>query len=213
MTDFIFLSSKITADSDSSCEIKRHLLLGREAMTHLDSLLKSRDITSLTKVCIVKAVVFLVVIWMWELDHKESWALKNWCFWTVVLEKTPESSLDSKEIQPVNPKGNQSWIFIGRTDTEAEVAVLWPPDAKSWLTGEDPDAGKDWGQEEKGVTEDEMNGWHYRFSGHEFEETPGDSEGQGSLMCCSPWGCRTGYNWVTQQQQHGCDVYPYGLIQ
>ena len=107
--------------------------------------------------------------------------------WTVVLEKTPESSLDSKEIQPVNPKGIQSWIFIGRTDAEAEVAVLWPPDAKSWLTGEDPDAGKDWGQEEKRVTEDEVNGWHYRLSGHEFEETPGDSEGQGSLVCCSPW--------------------------
>ena len=158
MTDFIFLSSKITADSDSSCEIKRHLLLGREAMTHLDSLLKSRDITSLTKVCIVKAVVFLVVIWMWELDHKESWALKNWCFWTVVLEKTLENPLDCKELKPVNSKGNQPWIFIGRTDAEAGAPIFWPPDVKSQLIGKDPDAGKDWRQEEKGMTEDEIVG-------------------------------------------------------
>ena len=106
---------------------------------------------------------------MWEIDHKEGWVLKNWCFQIVVLEKTLESPLDCKEIQPVHPKGNQSWIFIGRTDAEAEVPILWPPDAKSWLTGKNPDAGRDWGQEEKGTTEDEMAGWHCWLDGHEFE--------------------------------------------
>ena len=122
---------------------------------------------------------------MWELDHKEGWALKNWCFLTVRLEKTLESPVDSKEIKSVNPKGNQSWIFIGRTD--AEAPILWPPDEKSQLIGKDRDAGKDWRQE-KGETEDEMVGWHHWFNGHEFEQTPGDNEGQGSLVCCSPWG-------------------------
>ena len=125
---------------------------------------------------------------MWELDHKESWAPKNWCFWTVVLEKTLESPLDYKEIQPVHPKGNQSWVFTGRTDAEAETPTFWPPDAKSWLTGKDPDAGKDWGQEEKEITEDEMVGWHHRLNGHEFEWTLGVGDGQGGLACYSPWG-------------------------
>ena len=124
---------------------------------------------------------------MWELDHKD-FALKNWCFWTVVLEKTLESPLDCKEIKQVHPKGNQSWIFIGRTDAEAEAPILWIPDAKSWLIWKDPDAGKDWRREEKGTTEDEMVGWHHQLNGHEFEQTLGDSEGQGSLACCSPWG-------------------------
>ena len=119
---------------------------------------------------------------MWELDHKESWVPTNWCFWTVVLEKTLESPLDCKEIQSVHPKGNQSWIFIGRTD--AEAPILWPPDVKSQLTGKDPDAKKDWGQEEKQATEDEMVAWHHWLHGHEFEQAPGDSEGQGSLACC-----------------------------
>ena len=123
---------------------------------------------------------------MWEMDHKEGWALKNWCFWTVVLEKTLESPLDSKEIQSVHHKGNRSWIFIARTDAEAEAPKLWPPDAKSWLIGKDLDAGKDWRQEEKGTTEDEMVGYHHWCNGHEFEQTPGDSEGQGNLACCSP---------------------------
>ena len=127
-------------------------------MTNLDSILKSRDITLLKKVCLVKAMVFPVV--MWELDYKESWAPENWCFWTVVLEKTLESPLDCKEIQPVHPKGNQPWIFTGRTDAEAEAPVLWPPDVKSWFIGKYPDAGQDWKQEEKGTTEDEMFGWH-----------------------------------------------------
>ena len=108
-------------------------------------------------------------VWMWELDHKESWELKNWCFWTVMLEKTLESPLDCKEIQPVHPTGNQSWIFIGRTDAEAETPIVWPPAAKNWLICKDPDAGKDWRQEEKGMTEDEIVGWHHRLNGHEFE--------------------------------------------
>ena len=120
---------------------------------------------------------------MWELDHKESWAPKNWCFWTVVLEKILESPLDCKEIQPVHPKGNQSWIFIGGTDAKAEAPILWPPDVKNWLIGKDPDAGKDWRQEEKGRTEDEMVGWHHQFDGHEFEQAPGVG-----LSCCRPWG-------------------------
>ena len=136
-------------------------------------------------------------VWTWELDHKESWALKNWCFWTVVLERTLESPLDCKEIKPVNPKGSQSWIFIGRTDAEAEAPILWPPDAKNWLIWKDPDAGKDWGQEEKGTTEDEMVGWHHRLDGYEFEQALGVDDKQGSLMCCSPWGHRESY--MTEQ--------------
>ena len=117
-------------------------------------------------------------VWMWELDHKEGWALKNWCFWTVVLEKTFESPLDCKEIKPVNPKGNQPWVFIGRTDAVAKVPILWPSDMKSWLIGKDPDDGKDWEQEKKGATEDEMVVLHHQLNGHEFEQTSGNSEGQ-----------------------------------
>ena len=125
---------KVTADGDCSHEIKRCLFLGRKAMTNLDSILKSRDITLPSKVHLVRAMVFSSChVWMWELDYKEGWMLKNWCFWTVVLEKTLESPLDCREIQPANPKGSQSWIFIGRTDAEAETPVLWPPDAKNWL--------------------------------------------------------------------------------
>ena len=125
---------------------------------------------------------------MWELDCEESWAPKNWCFWTVVLEKTPDSPLDCKEIQPVHPKGNQSWIFIRRTDAEAGTPILWPPDVKSQFIEKDPDAGKDWEQEEKGMAKDDPVGWHHQLNGHEFQQTLGDSEGQGSLVCCSPWG-------------------------
>ena len=124
---------------------------------------------------------------MWELDCKESWVPKNWCFWTVVLEKSLESPLDCREIQPVHPK-DQSWVFTGRTDAEAETPILWPPHGKSWLIGKDPDAGKDWGQEEKGMTKDEMAGWHYRLNGHEFGWTPGVGDGQGGLECCGSWG-------------------------
>ena len=127
-------------------------------------------------------------VWMWELDYKESWAQKNWCFWTLVLEKTLKSPLDCKQIQLVHPKGDQSWVFIGRTDVEAETPTLWPPDAKSWLIGKDPDAGNDWGQEEKGTTEEEMAGWHHRLDGHEFGWTPGVSDGQGGLVCSESWG-------------------------
>ena len=141
-----------------------------EVMTNLNSILKSRDIALPTKVRLVKAVVFPVVMYGCETwDYKESWALKNWCFWTVVLEKTLESPLDCKEVEPVHPKGNQSWIFTGRTDVEAENLILWLPDAKSWLIWKDPDAGKDWRQEEREMTEDEMVGWHHRLNGHELE--------------------------------------------
>ena len=127
-------------------------------------------------------------VWMWGLDRKKTWVPKNWCFWTVVLEKTLESPLNCKEIQTVHPKGDQTWVFIGRTDVEAETPILWPPHAKSWLTGKDPDAGRDWGQEEKGKTEDEMVGWHHHLNGHEFGWTPGVGGGQGGLVCCGSWG-------------------------
>ena len=144
-----------------------------------------------TKVRLVKAMIFPVVMYGCELDHEENWALKNWCFWTVVLEKTLESPLDCKETQPVNPKGNQSWIFIGRADAEAETPIFWPPDEKNWLTGKDPDAGKHWRREEKGMREDEMMGWHHWLDGHVFEQAPGAGDGQGSLACCSPLGCKS----------------------
>ena len=142
---------------------------------------------------------------MWELDYKESWVLKNWCFWTVVLEKTLESTLDWKQVQPVHPKGDQSWVFIERTDAKAETPVVWPPHAKSWLIGKDPDAGRDWGQEEKGTIEDEMAGWHHRLYGHEFEWTLGVGDGQGCQACCDSWGCKEldtteRLNWLTEQR-------------
>ena len=126
---------------------------------------------------------------MLELDYKESWALKNWCFWIVVLEKTLESPLDCKEIQPVHPKGDHSWVFIGRTDAKTETPIFWPPHAKSWLIGKDPDAGGDWGQE-KGTKEDEMAGWHHQLDGHELEQTLRVGDGQGGLACCDSWGCK-----------------------
>ena len=137
---------------------------------------------------------------MWELDHKESWALKNWYFWIVVLEKTLESPLECKGIRPVNPKGYQSWIFIGRTETE--TPTLWLPDVKNWLIGKAPDAGKDWRQEEKGMTEAERVRWHHQLNGHEFEQAMEVGDGQGGLVCCSPWGCKEldmseQLNWTT----------------
>ena len=127
---------------------------------------------------------------MWELDCEESWGLKNWCFWTVVLEKILESSLDCKEIQPVHSEGDESWVFIGRTDVKAETPIFWPPHTKSWLIGKDSDARWDWGQEEKGTTEDEMIGWHHQLDAHEFVWTPGVGNGQGGLACCDSWGCK-----------------------
>ena len=206
VADFIFLGSKITADGDCSHEIKRRLLLRRKVMTNLDSILKSRDITLSTKVHSQGPKVHIQGygfssghVWMWELGCEESWAPKNWCFWTVVLEKTLESPLDCKQMQPVHLKGDQSWVFIGRTEAEtsfevsnetfieAETPILWPPDVKSWLVWKDPDAGQDWGQEEKGTTEDEMVGWHHRHDGHGFGWTLGVGDGQGGLACCGSW--------------------------
>ena len=182
------MGSKITADGDCSHEIKRCLLFGRKVMTNLGSILKSRRHYFANKCLSSQGYGYSSGhVWMWELNYKESWVLKNWCFWTVMLEKTLENPLNSKEIQPVHPRGNQSWIFIGRTDVEAKTPILWPPDAKNWLIGKVPDAGKDW-RREKGTMEDEMVGWHHRLNGHEFEWAPGVDDGQGSLACCSPWG-------------------------
>ena len=187
MTKFLFFGSKITADGDCSHEIRRQLLL--------DSVLKSRDTNLPTKVSIVKAVVFPVVtLWLWELDHKEGRMLKNWCLQTLVLEKTPESPLDSREIKPVNLKGNRPKILLGRTDAEVETLVFWSSDVNSWLNGKVPDVGKDWGQKESRASEDEMAGWHHQCNGHELGQTLGDDEGQRGLACCSPWVCRAGHD-------------------
>ena len=146
-------------------------------------------------------------IWMWELDYKESWAQKNWCFWTVVSEKTLESPLDCKEIQPVQSKENQFWVFIGRTDAEAQTPILWPPHVKSWLIGKDPDGGRNWGQEEKGSTENEMAEWHHWLDGHEIEQAPGVGDGQGGLVCCDLWGHKESdttelLNWTERRGRH-----------
>ena len=167
--DFIFWGSKITADGDCRHEIKRRLLLRRKVMTNLDSILNGRHYFVNKGLSSQSNGFSSSHVWMWELDYKESWAPRNWCFWTVVLEKTLESPLDSKEIQPVHPKGNQSWMFIGRTDAKAETPIVWPPDAKNWLIWKDHDAGKDWRWKKKGTTEDEMIWWHHRLNGHAFE--------------------------------------------
>ena len=182
VANFLFLSSKITTESDCSHEMKRRLLLGRKPMINLVSMNADKHSYSQSYSFISSHV------WMWELDHKEGWVPNNWCFWAVMLEETLESPLDCKETKPANPKGNQSWIFFVRTD--AKAPILRPPDVKSWLIGKYPDGGKDWKQEEKGVTENEVVGWHQRFNGHEFEQTMRDSEGRGSLACCSPWSCK-----------------------
>ena len=186
----IFGDSKIAADDDCCHEIKRCLFLGRKAMTNLDSILKSRNITLPAKVHIVKAMVFPVVMCgceSWTIRHADCWRIglggRLWCW------RRLETPLNSKEFKAVNPKGNQPWIFIGRTAAEAETAILWPTDVKNCLLGKDPDAEKYWEQEEKGATADEMVGWHHWINGHEFEQTPGDSEGQRSLACCSSGGC------------------------
>ena len=166
----MFGSSQITADGDCSHEIKRSLTPWKESYDQPRQHVKKQRHYFVSNGPSSQGYGFSSShVWMWELDYKESWVLKNWCFWTVVLEKTLESPLDCKEIQPVHPKGDQAWIFIGRTDVEAETSILWLPDVKSWLTGKDPDAGKDWRQEEKEMTEDEMAGWHHQLNGHEFE--------------------------------------------
>ena len=171
-------------------------------MANPDNILKSRDITLQTKVHIVKTSGFSSShVWIWDLNNKKKgWTPKNWCFSTVVLEKTLESPLENMEMKPVNPKGNQPLIFIGRTDPEAEAPVLWPPDAKSWHFGEDPDTGKDWRQEEKRLTEDEIIGWHHLLNGHKLGQTLGNSEGQGCLVCYIG-SQRVGHDLVTEQQQ------------
>ena len=186
MTDFIFLGSKITADGDCSHEIKRCLLLGRKAMTNLENILKSRDITLPTKVCLVKAMVFPVVTYWcesWTIKKAERWRIDAFELWYWRWRLSP---LDCKEIQPVNPRGNQSWIFMGWTDAEAETPILWPHDGKHWLIWKDPDAGKDWRREEKGTTEDKMVGWHHQLNGHVWVSSGSCRR----LACCSPWGCR-----------------------
>ena len=192
-----FLGSKITADGDCSHEIKRRLLLGRKAMTNLDSIKQGHYFANkgLSSQCYGFCSSHVP---MWELDCKESWAPKTWCFWTVVLEKTLESPLDCKESQPVQAIGDQSWVFIGRTEVETETGVLWPPDAKSRFIGKDPDDGKDWRQEEKGTTEDEMVGWHHQLDGHGFGWTLAVCDGQGGLACSSSWGHRVGHDCVTE---------------
>ena len=182
--NFTLVVSKITADSGCSHEIKRHLLLGRKAMTNPDSILKRRDITLHTKVYLAEAIVFSHV-WIWELDNKKAEhqridIFELWC-WI-------ESPLDCKEIKPVNPKGHQSWIFIGRTDVEAETPILWPPDVKNWFIGKDPDARNDWRQQEKGTAEDDTVRWPHQLDGHEFEQAPGVGDVDGRQPCCSPWG-------------------------
>ena len=188
VTDFIFLSSKIPADGGCSHEIKT-LAPWKKSYDHPRQHIKKQRHYFASKGPSSQGYGFSSShVWMWELNYKESWAQRNWCFWTVVLERTLESPLDCKEIQPVHPKGNQSWIFIGRTDAKAETPIHWPHDGKNWLLGKDPDAGKDWRQEEKGMTEDEITGWHHQLNGHEFEQALVVGDGQGSLACCSPWG-------------------------
>ena len=185
VADFIFLGSKITADGDCSHETKRRLLPERIVMTNLDSIFKSRDITLPTKVCLVKVMFFPVVMYeceSWTIkiaEHRRIYAFELWCWRT--------ESLGLQGVQPVHPKGDQSWVFIGRTDVEAETRIRWPPDAKSWLIWKDPDAGKDWGQEEKGMTEDEMVEWHHWLTGHGFGWSPGVVDGQGGVACCGSW--------------------------
>ena len=190
VADFILGASKITADGDCSREIKRRLLLGRKAMTKLDSLLKSRHYFANKGPSSQSYGFPSSHVWMWESDYKESWTLKTLCFWSVVLEKTLESPLDCKEIQAVHSEGDQPWDFFGRNDAKAEASVLRPPHVKSWLIGKDSDSGRDWGQVEKGTTEDEMAGWHHGLVQCESEWIPGDGDGQGGLACCDSWGCK-----------------------
>ena len=194
VTDFLFLGSKTTVGGDCSHETRRWLLIGRKTLTKLDSVLKSsafqRHCSADKGLCSQGYGLSSGHIHLWELGHKEGRMPKNWCLWMVVLEKTPEGLLDSKEIKPVNLKGNQTWILSGRTNAKAEVTVFWSYDMNNQLIGKVPDAGKDWGQKEKRASEEKMAGWHHQWNGHELGQTLGDGEGQGSLACCSPWGCK-----------------------
>ena len=189
MRGFILGGSKITANGDCSHEIKRHLAPWKKSYDQPRQHIKKQRHYFANKGPSSQSYGFSSShVWMWELNYKESWAPKNWCFSTVVV-KTLESPLDY-EIKPVHPQGNQSWIFIGSTDAEAETPILWPPVEKSWLIWKGPDAGKDWGQEEKGMTEDKIVGWRHQLDGHEFEQALGVGDGQGSLVCCNLWGCK-----------------------
>ena len=227
VTDFIFVGFNITADADCNhevkltCSMEQRPWLTQKAYQKAETSLRSQRSVYQREGC------FSSHIWTWLLDHKESWGLKNWCFWTVVVEKTLESPLACKEIKPVNPNGNQSWLFTRRTDIVAETPVLCPPDAKHWLIGKDSDAGKEWRPEEKDMTEDEMVGWHRRFEGLEFQQALGVGDGQGSLVCCSPWGCtescrepcqalltkwRHGPKPLSFSQKHGPGMKELGLV-
>ena len=195
MSDFILGGSKITADGDCSHEIKRLLLLGRKVMTNLDSILKAEVLLcrQRSRLWFFQWSCMDVRVGLWrKLSAKELMLLN-----CGVGEDTWES-LDCKEIHPVHPKGHQSCVFIERSDAETETPVLWPPREKSWLIVKDSDAGRDWGQEEKGMTEDEMAGWHHRLDGCEFEWTPGVVDGQGGLACCDSWGCKVGHDWANE---------------
>ena len=207
VADFIFLCSKITEDGDCSHEIKRRLLLERKVMTNLDSILKSRHYFVNKGLYSQDYGFSSGHVWMSELNYEGSWTPKNWCFWTVVLEKILASPLDCKEIQQVHSKGDQSGMFFGRTDVEAETPILWPPDAKNCLIWKNPDAGKVWGQEEKGTTVDEMVGWHHQLNGHGFGLTPGVGDGQGGLACCSSWGPKEldMTEWMNWTELMGCE--------
>ena len=211
--DFIFLGSKIAADGDCSHEIKRRLLLGRKVFTNLESILNSRDITLPTKVCLVKAMVFPVVMYgceSWTVKKAEQQridAFELW-YWRRLL-RVPWTATRSN--QSFLKETNQSWVFIGKTDAEAETPILWPPDVESWLIGKDPDAGWCCGQEEKGMPENEMAGWHHQLDGHEFEWTPGVGDGQGGLVCCDSWGHKEldttkQLNW-TEVNVHTSSIY------
>ena len=196
VTEIIFLVSKITTDGDCGHEIKRYLRLGRKSFDKPRQHIKKKRYYIVNKAS--QSYGFSSShVWMWELGHKEGWVLKYWCFSTVLLEKTLESPLDGREIQPVPPKGDQPWIFMRRTDTEAEAPILWPLDEKSERIRKDPEAGKGWRQEERGKTEDKIVGWCHQLNVHEFEQALGDGEGHGSLVCYSSWGHSFGHDWAT----------------
>ena len=204
VTNFIVLGSKITADGDCSHEIKM-LTPWKKSYDQPRQHIKKQRHDFANKGPSSQGYGFSSSHYGRESWIIKKWEPKNWCFWTAVLEKTLESPLESKKIQPVHPKGNQSWIIIGRTDAEAETPILWPPDMKNWLFRKDLDAGKDWRWEEKRMIEDEMAGWHHRLNGHEFEWTPGVGDGQGGLACCGPWDLKESdmtqlMNWTTEDR-------------